>query len=76
MKKGYKVKTLKPRCKRVLVILNNKLETVKLVREEIYPPAGDFDTNEHHMAVVDYNIGNIHSVEVYVSIDMVVFLKD
>jgi hypothetical protein len=44
MKRFYefsKVRTRRPRCKRVVVILNNSIEIVELIREQIYRPAGD-----------------------------------
>jgi hypothetical protein len=57
------------RCKRVLVVLNNKLETVDLLREEVYPPQSDFEEGPLQVAVVRWN-----DLEVYVALQSVVFL--
>ena len=66
------VQKRKPRCKQVLVVLNNKLETLDLVREEVYPPQSDFDDENLELAVVRYHNG----WEVYVALECVVFLHN
>jgi hypothetical protein len=61
-----------PRCKHVLVILENRLEVVELLAEETHaPPPGDFpDDGPHEFAVVRYQ-----DVVVHVPIDSVLFLE-
>lgn len=66
------VQKRKPRCKQVLVVLNNKLETLELVREEVYPPQSDLDDGNLELAVVRYHNG----WEVYVALECVVFLHN
>ena len=70
-----KIKKRKARCKKVLAILNNKIGIYDLVREDIYPPRGDFDINPAHFAILRV-IGAGSYNEVLVSIDTVMFLKD
>ena len=70
-----KYKKLKPRCKNVLVILDNKIQVCKLIREEIYPPTGDFETENIHLAIIEYSVNN-KNLEVMIGINYVIFLKD
>ena len=65
-----KAKVQRARCKEVLVIFNNRLETVKLIREEIHPPAGDFADGPLELAVVRW-----HGLEVFVALECVMFLR-
>jgi hypothetical protein len=58
------------RCRKVLAILNNRLETVDLLREEEYDPVGDFPEGPIQFAVV-----RCRDLDVHVSLDTVVFLK-
>lgn len=57
------------RCKQVLVILNNRIETVESVREEVYPPVGDFAEGPLEFAVVRW-----HGLEVLVPLECVMVL--
>jgi hypothetical protein len=57
-------------CRRVLAILNNRLETVDLLREEEYDPVGDFLKGPIQFAVIRFR-----DLDVHVSLDTVVFLK-
>lgn len=63
------LKVRRARCKQVLAVLLNRLETLELVREEVHPPIGDFAKDAVELAVVRWN-----GLEVYVPIDCVVFL--
>lgn len=67
------IKVRHTRCKRVLVIFNNQVEIVDLLREETHfpPPHQDFDYEPVELAVVRF-IG----VEVYVPRGSVVFLLE
>ena len=65
-----KPKIRRARCRRVLAILNNHLETVDLLREEEYDPIGDFQEGPIQLAVVRFR-----DLDVHVSLDTVVFLK-
>jgi hypothetical protein len=58
------------RCRNVLAILNNRIETVDLLREEEYDPVGDFQEGPIQFAVVRFR-----DLDVHVSLDTVVFLK-
>jgi hypothetical protein len=58
------------RCKLVLAVLNNRLETLELLREEVYPPVGDFPKHPMEIAVVRWNGRNV-----YIPLDSVVFLR-
>lgn len=60
----------RPRCKKVLAILDNRLETVPLLREEEHDPIGDFPEEPVQIAVVRFR-----DMDVHVSLDTVVFLK-
>lgn len=64
-----KRKVRRARCKQVLAILCNRLETVELIREEVHPPIGDFAENPIEVAVVRW-----YGLEVVVPLDCVVFL--
>jgi len=66
---SIKVKVHRARCKQVVAILCNRLETVDLIREEIHPPTGDFAENPLEVAVVRW-----FGLEVIVPLDCVVFL--
>ena len=70
-----KTKTKKPRCKNVIAILNNKVGTYPFVREEIWPPFGDFAMGPGYFAVLKVE-GAGSNNEVIVSLDTVIFLKD
>ena len=65
------VKKKQPRCKQVLVVLDNRLEVVELLREEMYPPPpSDFpDDGLSEFAVVRYQ-----NLVVHMPIECVVFL--
>lgn len=65
-----KVKTRKPRCKKVLVILDNKVQTLDLIKEKVYPVMGDFDVSPAEFAIVRHENGPVH-----VALTSVVFLK-
>lgn len=64
-----KFKVRRARCKQVLAILCNRLETVELIREEVHPPIGDFAANPTEVAVVRW-----YGLEIAVPLDCVVFL--
>lgn len=66
---SMKAKVRRARCKQVLAILCNRLETVDLIREEIHPPTGDFAEHPLEVAVVRW-----YGLEVVVPLDCVVFL--
>lgn len=70
-----KTKTKKARCKNVVAILNNKIAVYPLVREEIWPPYGDFADGPSYFAVLRVE-GAGSNNEVIVSLDTVMFLKD
>lgn len=65
-----KMQLRRARCKRVLVILNNRLETVRLIREQVLPPIGDFDDGPTEFAIVDWM-----GLEVYIPLGCTVFLS-
>lgn len=65
-----KTRIRRARCQKVLAILNNRIETVDLLREEEYEPGGDFPEEPIEIAVVRFR-----DLEVHVSLDTVVFLK-
>jgi hypothetical protein len=69
-----KIKTRKPRCKQVLAVLCNKLETLETIREEIYPPATDFDCGQYVVMVVKKE-GAGSNNEVMIPMSTVIFLK-
>ena len=64
-----KLKVRRPRCKQVMAILLNRLETLDLIREEVHPPVGDFATDALEVAVVRWN-----GLTVYVPLECVVYL--
>ena len=66
-----KARTRRARCKRVLVIVTNQLETLDLVREVIPPPLSDFGQGPLDLAVVRFE-----GLEVYVPCSCVVFLRN
>jgi len=70
-----KRKIKKARCKEVLAILINKVGVYPLIREEIWPPYGDFADGPSHFAVLKVE-GAGSNNEVMVSIDTVMFLKN
>ena len=70
----YKVTKKKARCKRVLAIVNNHLGTFDMIREETYPPAGDFADGPLTVAIVKWEDGD--GMEIQIPINCVVFLKD
>jgi hypothetical protein len=59
----------RPRCAWVLAILDNRMETVELLREEIHPPTGDFVDGSLEIAVVRWR-----ELEVSIPLNSVVFL--
>jgi len=69
-----KPKNRKARCKNVLVIFNNEIVKLPLLRETTFPPVGDFDENPATYAVVKYK--TIVGGEVMFPIESVIFLKD
>ena len=65
-----KIRRRRPRCKQVLAVLNNRLETVPLLREETHAQTGgDFEVGPLEVAVVRYA-----GTEVSVPLHSVVFL--
>lgn len=73
-----KVTKRKPRCKRVLAIIRNKIEEFELLREDTYPPMGDFQEYPQTVAVLRYPSEEPHrkfAPEIIVSIECVIFLK-
>lgn len=64
-----KARTRRPRSKQVLVILNNRIEIVELIREETHPPVGDLADDPLNLAVVRW-LG----LEVLVPLECVIFL--
>jgi hypothetical protein len=72
-KRSAGIKVRHARCKRVLVILNSRIETVDLLREVIHspPPHPDYDEEPVELAVVRF-VG----LDVYVPCGCVVFLHD
>jgi hypothetical protein len=69
MRAVTKTKVRRARCKHVLAILVNRLETVELIREEIHPPVGDFAESPMEVAVLRWN-----GLEVSLPLSCVVFL--
>lgn len=69
-----KIKTRKPRCKKVLAVLCNQLETLETIREEVYPPMGDFDNGPQEIMVVRKE-GAGSNNEVMIALSTVIFLK-
>ena len=67
--KSSKVRSRPARCAQVLVILNGRIETVEFIREDVYPPVGDFAEDALQLAVVRW-----HGLEVSVPLECVVFL--
>ncbi len=65
-----KPKIRRARCRKVLAILANRLETVDLMREEEHEPVGDFPDGPIQFAVVRFR-----DLVVHVALDTVVFLK-
>ena len=59
------------RCKHVLAAIDHRIETLELIREEIFPPVGDFAYEPEEFAVVRW-LG----LEVYVPLESVVFLGE
>jgi hypothetical protein len=69
-----KVKKRKARCKQVLAVLCNKLETLECLREVIYPPFGDFADSPLECMVCRYKgAGSYDEIEIPMS--CVIFLK-
>ncbi len=74
MKNIDKVKRKTARCRQVLAVLNNKLETLEFLREETYPDAGDFGDGPIEMAICRVKgAGSLN--EVMIPMSCVVFLK-
>ena len=69
-----KIKTRKGRCKNVMVILNNTIHTLPLIREVTFPHLLDLEPYPTTYAVVKYK--TIVAGEIMFPIDCVVFLKD
>jgi hypothetical protein len=67
--KPYKIRRRPARCKQVLVILNGRIETLELIREEVHPAVGDFAEGPLEFAVVRW-LG----LEVSVPLECVMFL--
>ena len=67
--KPYKIRRRPARCKHVLVILNGRIETLELIREEVHPAVGDFAEGPLEFAVVRW-----HGLEVLVPLECVMFL--
>jgi hypothetical protein len=68
---SMKFKVRRARCKQVLAILLNRLETVELIREEVHPPIGDFAEEPLELAFVRW-----YGLEVSLPLECVVFLSD
>jgi len=70
--------TKPPRCRHVLVILDNKLEIVELIREDTFPVpggAGDFADGPMTFAVMRFKSSRFpDGIEVQVPLECVVFL--
>lgn len=67
------IKKKEPRSERVLAILCNQLEMLECLREETYPPIGDFDYDpQEFMVVRKEGAGSFN--EVMIPMDCVVFL--
>lgn len=60
---------IKPRCKLIAAIIDNKLQVIPLIREEIWEPFGDFDDDDTHMLV-----GKFRGYEVYLFKTAVLFV--
>ncbi len=69
--RSTKVRRRPARCTQVLVILNSRIETVELIREEVYPPVGDFAEDPLELAVVRW-----HGLEVSIPLECVMFLGE
>jgi hypothetical protein len=69
-----KVKSKKPRCKYVVAIVGNRIQEFELLREETYPPRGDFDITPFTVAVVRH-FGAGSDDEIMIPISTVMFLK-
>jgi len=70
-----KPKKIRARCKHVLAILDNKIQTLNTVREEVFRPSGDFDDHDHHYMVVEWP-GNPDFPHVHIPIQCCIFLKN
>lgn len=68
------IKKRKARCKQVMAVLNNKIETLPLLREEIYPPMGDFADGPTEVAICHLK-GAGSFDEVIIPLQSVIFLK-
>lgn len=69
-----KPKKRKPRCKKVLAVLCNKLETLECLREESHPPMGDFaDGPLEYMVCRFKGAGSFD--EIYLPLSCVIFLQ-
>lgn len=67
--KSSKVRSRPARCTQVLVILNSRIETLELLREEVHPPIGDFADEPLELAVLRW-----HGLEVSIPLECVIFL--
>jgi hypothetical protein len=65
-----KTRIRRARCKHVMAVLNNQLQTVELLREEVHPPVADFPEDPMEIAVVRWR-----GWEVCVPLQSVVFLQ-
>jgi len=73
-----KVTRRKPRCKRVLAIIRNKIEEFELLREDTYPPMGDFPEGDVTYAILRYPSDIPHrknAPEILVAMECVIFLQ-
>lgn len=69
-------KTKKARSKRVMAILDNKIETLITVREEHWPPYGDFDPDQGYDFVVVQWPGHPEYPHIHIPAQTCIFLKD
>jgi len=74
-KKVMKIKKRKARCKKVLAILCNEIKALELLREEVYPPVGDFADGPTEYAICRLK-GAGSFDEVIIPLCSVIFLQN
>jgi hypothetical protein len=71
-----KIKKHKARCKRVMAIIDNRIERFDTVREETYPPIHDFDSSDGtHFMVVKWPKQPTYP-HIHIPLQCVIFLYD
>lgn len=71
-----KITKRKARCKRVMAVLDNRIERLETVREETFPPQGDFDDSDgHHFMVVKWPNQPTYPY-IHIPLQSVIFLYD